>query len=77
MEFWISNDGEKFDLAARVENSFPDNEYGSFTQDYQVRLGGEPIRYIKVKAQNYGICPDWHLGAGGAAWLFVDELVIE
>lgn len=76
VEFWTSVDGENFSLAARVENTFPDNEYGSFTQDYQARLEGKPIRYIKVKAQNYGICPDWHLGAGGTTWLFVDELVV-
>ena len=36
-----------------------------------------PLKYIKVKVENYGICPDWHLGAGGNAWLFVDELTIE
>jgi len=34
-------------------------------------------RYIKIKAANIGKCPDWHKGAGGKAWLFVDEAVIE
>ena len=34
-------------------------------------------RYVKVKANNYGVCPDWHLGAGGVTWLFADELIIK
>ena len=77
VEFWISEDGDNFILAESVTNTFPDNEYGSFTQDYKTNIGGQNIRYIRVKAQNYGICPDWHLGAGGTTWLFVDELVVE
>ena len=77
VEFWISEDGENFILAERVINTFPNNEYGSFTQDYKANIGGQNIRYVQVKAQNYGICPDWHLGSGGTTWLFVDELVIE
>ncbi len=77
VEFWISEDGDKFTLAESVINTFPDNKYGSFTQDYKTNIGGQNIRYIRVKAKNYGTCPDWHLGAGGTTWLFVDELVVE
>jgi len=35
-----------------------------------------PIRYIKVKVINQGVCPEGHPGEGNPAWLFVDELVI-
>lgn len=77
VEFYTSTDGENFKLSSRVENTFPDDEYGSFTQDYKANLTAENARYIRVKAQNYGICPDWHLGAGGTTWLFVDEIVVE
>jgi len=34
-------------------------------------------RHIRVKARNVGICPDWHLGARGKAWLFCDEIIID
>ena len=59
VEFWISENGDNFTLAERVKH-FSDNEYGSFTQDYKTNIGGKNIRYIRVKAQNYGICPDLH-----------------
>ncbi len=33
-------------------------------------------RYIKVKAVNYKILPEWHKWAGNKSWLFVDEIII-
>ncbi|MBN2416863.1 sulfatase [bacterium] len=36
----------------------------------------EKARYIKVRAENIAICPDWHEGAGGKAWIFADEIVV-
>jgi hypothetical protein len=74
--FWISEDGLDFHLAGRVSNTFPEDKEGSFTQDYSLVLN-QNIRYLKVKAVNYGVCPEWHLGAGGTTWLFADELVVE
>jgi hypothetical protein len=37
----------------------------------------ETVRFIRIRAQNVGRCPDWHQGAGGQSWLFVDEIVVE
>lgn len=33
-------------------------------------------RYLKIEAENIGVCPEWHIGTGGRSWMFVDELVI-
>ena len=40
-------------------------------EDYRTEVLG------LMKAQNVKVCPKWHKGAGGKAWLFVDEIVIE
>ncbi|MCB0781626.1 MAG: hypothetical protein KDC03_19240, partial [Flavobacteriales bacterium] len=37
---------------------------------------GKQARYITVTAKNAGPCPDWHLGAGGASWIFLDEVLV-
>ena len=37
----------------------------------------EKAHYVKIIAENVNKCPEWHKGAGGKAWLFVDEIVIE
>ena len=34
-------------------------------------------RYIKVIARYPGPCPEGHPGAGGASWIFADEILIE
>ena len=34
-------------------------------------------RYIKTHAKNLGTCPVWHPGAGGKAWILVDETIVE
>ena len=34
-------------------------------------------RYVKFYAENIGICPSYHKAAGGKAWFFVDEIIIE
>ena len=33
-------------------------------------------RYIRIMAKYPGPCPDWHPGAGGASWIFLDEVLI-
>ena len=45
VEFWISEDGDNFTLAESVTNTFPDNEYGSFTQDYKTNIGVKHLIY--------------------------------
>ena len=37
---------------------------------------GKRAQYIKIMAKNAGPCPEWHLGAGGASWIFLDEVLI-
>jgi hypothetical protein len=34
-------------------------------------------RFIKIKARNYGNLPEWHLGAGYPAFIFVDEVIVK
>lgn len=77
VEVLISQDGKNFQSIANIENDFSDQEEGSFLKTFDANAKGEKARYIKVKAENYGECPKWHLGAGGTAWLFVDEIIIE
>jgi hypothetical protein len=34
-------------------------------------------RYLRIVANNFGVCPKWHIGAGGKAWIFADEIEID
>ncbi len=35
------------------------------------------VQFVRITAENVSVCPEWHPGAGGDAWVFVDEIVIE
>jgi hypothetical protein len=50
---------------------------GSDKKTIHFSLDGSLQRYIHIKAKNYGALPPWHLGYGGEAWLFADEITIK
>ena len=51
--------------------------YNIIIKDYSKKLSGVSTRFIKVVGKTIGKCPPWHLGAGGKAWVFADEVVIK
>ena len=78
IELLGSDNGTSFSKIAVLKNDFPANEYGAFTKEFEfVPTTKVQYRYIKVLAKNYGVIPEWHLGAGGTAWLFLDEITVE
>jgi len=73
----VSAEGEVFHRAGSVSHQVPDDEEGIFLRDLVVELDGQPIRLLRFRAANYGTIPAWHPGAGGEAFIFVDELILE
>lgn len=78
VEISVSRDGERFELvhssSAKVESFDPVPRIKEFSATCSAPAS---VRYVRVSARNIGNCPDWHPGAGGKAWLFVDEIVVE
>ncbi len=71
----FSTDGDAFNEAAQIPNPYPENHPGAFVHEFKTDLSGR-ARYVRVHATAHGKCPDWHPGAGRAAWLFIDEIMI-
>ncbi len=76
VKFYTSNDGKDFTLAKTIKNEFSLRTEGSFTQEMGFKTNIK-TRYVKMVATNFGVCPEWHLGAGWPSWIFVDEITIE
>jgi hypothetical protein len=76
VEFWTSQDGTNFTSAGRYDNTVLAEDYTRQHTDMGVAVKTK-ARYIKVVAGNYGTLPEWHLGRGGKAWLFVDEVIVK
>lgn len=77
VDYEISGDGINFKTVLSVASTLPDTVMVNSIQE----LGGniEPVksRYLKVKAKNYGTLPLWHAGAGGQAFIFIDEIDVK
>ncbi len=73
----VSTDGRLFTPAGRTGHAVPDSTEGVVRRDLMVELTGAPVRYLRFRAVNYGTLPTWHPGAGGEAFIFVDELLVE
>jgi len=72
-----SSDGKVFREVGRVTTDVDPRKEGAIQEDMVVALDGTPVRALRFTARNTGTMPAWHLGAGGKAYVFVDELVVE
>lgn len=76
VEFSFSSDGRNFGPPLTVANDISPREEQVLVREFR----GTPVplaaRYIHVHARNLRLCPPWHKGAGGKAWLFADEISV-
>jgi hypothetical protein len=77
VEFELSTDGRTFTPAVSIKSDVPDTSYETVVKDFVRQIEPRPARYVRVKAYNYGKIPAWHAGAGGDAFIFIDEIIIE
>jgi predicted alpha-1,2-mannosidase len=76
--FEVSADGQTFQPLAQLGHAVKSDDYTALTYDFQVACPpGTRARYVRMSARNFGVCPPWHLGAGGQAWIFADEFWVE
>ena len=74
----LSDDGASWREVARLETGVPPDAGEALTREVVADLAeGEGARFVRVEAKNFGPLPAWHAGAGGATWIFVDEVLIE
>ncbi len=78
VDYFISTDGINYTpYGSSIENGIAPDDYSVQLRTFTANEHKRPFaRYIKVKVTNYGILPSWHLGAGGEAFIFIDEIDI-
>ncbi|TSJ48102.1 GH92 family glycosyl hydrolase [Fluviicola chungangensis] len=45
--------------------------------ELSVEIAPTSCKFIRFSVENYGSCPDWHLGKGNPTWLFLDEIIVK
>ncbi len=73
----LSKDGTNYFDEKSIKNDVPEKNPNIILKDFPVQFNKQKARYIKVKAVSIKTCPPWHPGAGGKAWLFIDEIEVE
>jgi hypothetical protein len=77
VEYFVSMDGENFELVGDVKNTLPIDQYGGQQRDFIAEFEPRNARFVKVVAHTIGNTPDWHPGAGRPANMLIDEIVVE
>lgn len=74
--FSVSNNGKDFQNIGTIKNNVSQKESDVQIKNFSLNFSAK-TRYIKVVAENIGVCPEWHWGAGEKAWIFADEIAIK
>lgn len=72
----VSENGKDFTELPiqKIDAEIPSEEAGIKTIQFEINKN---VQFITISAKNYGALPKGHLGYGGKAWLFVDEIEIK
>jgi putative alpha-1,2-mannosidase len=76
VQYWVSDDGSNYKLAATVNTKVDIKDLNIQTQDFTAPLNLN-TRYIKAIAKQYGPLPEWHESKGSLSYIFADEIVVE
>ena len=75
VEYSVSVDGTNYKTLGTIENGISADDYNlQMRTFYHTNSAKLSVRYIKIKATNFGKLPDWHQGKGGDAFIFIDEI---
>jgi hypothetical protein len=77
VQFEASDDGVNFRPVADMKTDVAVENMDPVKRDYRQAIPTTKARYIRVHADNLGKIPSWHPGAGGDAYIFVDEILID
>ncbi|MCK7477155.1 MAG: hypothetical protein M0C28_06325 [Candidatus Moduliflexus flocculans] len=67
-----------YETVAKVANDVsPQRGRDGRSRNSRPSFEARPARFVRVLASSVGTVPDWHYGAGGKAWLFADEIIVE
>ncbi len=76
VEFAVSNNAKRFKVVSTVRHSIDLKQAGPMIYTMTDESLSAKARYVRVKATNIGLIPEWHPSKGRKAWLFIDEIIV-
>jgi hypothetical protein len=71
----VSADGNAFTPVGEIKPGFDQNT-DQVTRAYQFITSNKPVRHVKFEIKGTLKNPKWHPSAGGASWVFLDEVMV-
>jgi predicted alpha-1,2-mannosidase len=72
----VSTDGVNFKKLGKVAGGTVKKDERPKTAEIGYEIAPTTCKFIRFTIENYGPCPDWHLGKGNQTWLFLDEIMV-
>ncbi len=76
MEVFVSNDGENFNSVGKKKINATQNTDNNGIFDHELKFENTKARFVKLVIYSPKTLPEWHPGAGGKAYVFIDEIQI-
>ncbi|PKV62940.1 glycoside hydrolase family 20 protein [Pontibacter ramchanderi] len=76
VKFEVSADGVNFKEVKTVKNPVSPNVQQATIYDFKAEFPRQKAKYVRVTAYHLTAMPEGHNGAGEAAWLFADEIIV-
>lgn len=77
VEYYTSEDNSNFKLIKTIENKLDAKNTEVQITDFETPIPETKAKFVKIKAYNFGKLPEWHQGAGGEAFIFIDEITVK
>jgi uncharacterized membrane protein len=77
IEIWGGDNKENLVKLTEEKISQPTASDPAELKIYQLKFEPKKIKYLQIRATNFGKLPDWHPGKGNPTWLFVDEIAFD
>ena len=75
IELSFSFDGVVYGGVVETQNTLDVKTVGPLTHMFRADELDATCRYVRVRASNLGVIPDWHEAKGRKAWLFAGEIL--
>lgn len=73
----ISTDGVNYRKLGKVQGVLVKEGETLKIGEIDYEIAPTSCKFIRFSVENYGPCPDWHLGVGNPTWLFLDEITVK
>jgi hypothetical protein len=73
---FVSVDGESFEPIGEL-TSDPDVTEEPLIRNWDFKIEGKKVRYVRFDISGTRILPAWHTYTGNKSWVFVDEIIVK